>query len=226
VLSAIGDRHRVLLVDIAQHPISTITQRYTRPGWNPKTGNALKDAVIKHGFAEFEVIPIPRGQVKLLTLTTAGEDVVRNAGIAITRSGRAGMEHEFWRQRLVERCERAGYQITHEYPLGNGQRVDLCAQRGNEQIFLEVETGKSDIIANIKTAMSSVDPTPFFQKYGENVWGGVKAYLDEVTDVAAAPVIKKYTGVLAAADVYTKSTTYWIMESLRLDLGLGSYVHP
>jgi len=84
----------------------------------------------------------------------------------------------------------------------------------------------ADIIANIKTAMSTVDPTPYFQKYGENAWAAVKGYLDEVTDVAAAPVIKKYTGVLAAADVYTKSTTYWIMESLRLDLGFGSMVHP
>ena len=54
----------------------------------------------------------------------------------------------------------------------------------------------------------------------------MKGYLDEVTDVAAAPVIKKYTGVLAAADVYTRSTTYWIMESLRLDLGFGSIIHP
>ena len=66
----------------------------------------------------------------------------------------------------------------------------------------------------------------YFQKYGENAWAAVKGYLDKVTDVAAAPVIKKYTDVLAAADVYTKSTTYWIMESLRLDLGFGSMVHP
>jgi hypothetical protein len=32
--------------------------------------------------------------------------------------------------------------------------------------------------------------------------------------------------VLAAADVYTTTTTFWIMESLRLDLGFGSQVHP
>jgi hypothetical protein len=44
--------------------------------------------------------------------------------------------------------------------------------------------------------------------------------------VAAAPVIEKYTGVLAAADVFTESTTFWVMESIRLDLGYASYVHP
>jgi len=26
--------------------------------------------------------------------------------------------------------------------------------------------------------------------------------------------------------VYTTTITFWIMESLRLDLGLGSQVHP
>jgi hypothetical protein len=39
-------------------------------------------------------------------------------------------------------------------------------------------------------------------------------------------VIDKYTGVLAAADVFTPSTTFWVMESVRLDKGVGSQVHP
>ena len=39
-------------------------------------------------------------------------------------------------------------------------------------------------------------------------------------------MIEKYTGVLAAADVFTESTTFWVMESIRLDLGYGSQVHP
>jgi hypothetical protein len=34
------------------------------------------------------------------------------------------------------------------------------------------------------------------------------------------------TRVLAAADVFTASTTFWVMESIRLDLGYGSQVHP
>ncbi|HWC72314.1 MAG TPA: hypothetical protein VG454_00155 [Gemmatimonadales bacterium] len=50
----------------------------------------------------------------------------------------------------------------------------------------------------------------------------MKAYLDEVTDRAADPVIAKYTGVLAAVDVYTANPTFWVMESVRLDLGFGS----
>ena len=84
----------------------------------------------------------------------------------------------------------------------------------------------ADIVASVRTSLPTVDPTPYFQKYGDNVWAAVKGLLDATTAAAAAPVIDKYTGVLAAADVFTPSTTFWVMESIRLDLGYGSYVHP
>jgi glyoxylase-like metal-dependent hydrolase (beta-lactamase superfamily II) len=84
----------------------------------------------------------------------------------------------------------------------------------------------ADLVASVKAVIATVDFAPYLQRYGDNSWAAVKGYLDEITDLAAAPVIAKYTGVLAAADVYTASTTFWLMESLRLDLGLGSWVHP
>ena len=84
----------------------------------------------------------------------------------------------------------------------------------------------ADIAESSRRAIDAVDPTRYFVKYGENTWAAVKSYLDEVTAVAAAPVTEKYTGVLAAADVFTESTTFWVMESIRLDLGYGSQVHP
>jgi len=83
-----------------------------------------------------------------------------------------------------------------------------------------------DVADSAKTALGSVDPSPYFQKYGQNSWAALRGYLDAVTDQAAAPVIAKYTGVLAGADVFTPSTTLWLLESIRLDLGYGSQVHP
>jgi hypothetical protein len=83
-------------------------------------------------------------------------------------------------------------------------------------------------VENSRAALGTVDPTPYFVKYGANVWAAVKGYLDEVTAHAAEPVIAKYTGILAAGDVeaFTYSTTFTVMQSLRLDLGVGSQVHP
>jgi glyoxylase-like metal-dependent hydrolase (beta-lactamase superfamily II) len=83
----------------------------------------------------------------------------------------------------------------------------------------------TDIIANVKKALANIDPTPYFAKYGDNEWAAVKEYQAAQVAYASAPVIKKYTGILGAADVYTASTTFVILESVRLDLGVGSQVH-
>jgi len=81
----------------------------------------------------------------------------------------------------------------------------------------------ADIEASAREALAAVDPIPFYMHYGENAWAGVKANLDTVAERAAAPIVAKYTGVLAAADieVFTYTTTFQIMQSLRLDRGLG-----
>jgi glyoxylase-like metal-dependent hydrolase (beta-lactamase superfamily II) len=83
----------------------------------------------------------------------------------------------------------------------------------------------ADIVASSRAALDTVDATPYFVKYGENTWAAVRGYLDAVAAAAATPVIEKYTGVLASADVFTASTTFHVMQSLRLDLGYGSQVH-
>ena len=97
-----------------------------------------------------------------------------------------------------------------------GTRADLAAY----QQYV------SDLIEGLKKAVVAVDPTPFFAKYGSNSWAAVKTYQDAQVDYAAAPVIKKYAGVLAAVDVYTASTAFMLLESIRLDQGFGSQIHP
>jgi glyoxylase-like metal-dependent hydrolase (beta-lactamase superfamily II) len=86
----------------------------------------------------------------------------------------------------------------------------------------------ADIEASSREALASVNPVPYYVRGGQNVWAGVKGHLDAVTERAAAPVIAKYTGVLAAADIgeFTYTTTFAIMQSLRLDRGPSGPVHP
>ncbi|SNS01084.1 Glyoxylase, beta-lactamase superfamily II [Streptosporangium subroseum] len=97
---------------------------------------------------------------------------------------------------------------------------------GNRKDVILHQQYVTDIAESARTALATVDPTPYFAKYGANAWAAVKTYLDAVTDYAAAPVVAKYTGVLAAADVFTASSTLVILESIRLDLGFGSQIHP
>jgi glyoxylase-like metal-dependent hydrolase (beta-lactamase superfamily II) len=86
----------------------------------------------------------------------------------------------------------------------------------------------ADIEASSREALASVNPVPFYTGAGANVWLGIKGHLNAVTAAAAAPVVAKYTGVLAAADIeeFTYTTTFAIMQSLRLDKGPSGPVHP
>jgi hypothetical protein len=63
--------------------------------------------------------------------------------------------------------------------------------------------------------------------YGENAWSGVKAHLDTVTERGRAHH-REIHRVLAAADieVFITTTTFAIMQSLRLDRGPSVPVHP
>ena len=83
----------------------------------------------------------------------------------------------------------------------------------------------ADIADSSRKALDTVDPTPYFVKHGENTWAAMRDYLDATTAAAAAPVIEKYTGVLAAVDVFTAGTTFHVMQSIRLDLGYGPQLH-
>jgi hypothetical protein len=84
----------------------------------------------------------------------------------------------------------------------------------------------ADLAESSRSAIDTVDPTPYFVKYGENFWAALKGYLDECAAATAGPVIEKYTGVLAAADVFTEDVAFQVMQSTRLDLGYGAQVHP
>jgi hypothetical protein len=86
----------------------------------------------------------------------------------------------------------------------------------------------ADIDASAREALEAVDPVPFYTQAWPNMWAGVKGHLDTVVERAAAPIVAKYTGVLAAADIaeFTYTTTFQIMQSYRLDRGHSGPVHP
>jgi glyoxylase-like metal-dependent hydrolase (beta-lactamase superfamily II) len=107
----------------------------------------------------------------------------------------------------------------------------ICGHLGRLATRADVELHQNyiaDIEASSREALASVNPVPYYVQGGVNVWAGVKGHLDAVTERAAAPVIAKYTGVLAAADIaeFTTTTTFAIMQSLRLDKGPSGPVHP
>ena len=86
----------------------------------------------------------------------------------------------------------------------------------------------ADLMAGARATVASMDPAPFFAKYGNNSWAIFKAYLDAASAEVAGPVVAKYLGRLAAADVFTADNAYVMFEALRVEYGvLGPFGdHP
>ena len=107
-----------------------------------------------------------------------------------------------------------------------------------EQELVRRERMVHELVASLEEAHQDAAPTPgpasapaLAIPDGEDLArenGDLRTKLDEVTERTAAPVIAKYTGVLAAADIeiFTRTTSFAIMQSLRLDRGPSAPVHP
>jgi glyoxylase-like metal-dependent hydrolase (beta-lactamase superfamily II) len=79
----------------------------------------------------------------------------------------------------------------------------------------------NDLLAGSRATINSLDPTPFFKKYGDNAWAIFQVYLNAAAAQIAAPVTAKYLGKLAAADVFTFSNAFSVFElAVREDEGL------
>jgi len=158
----VNEREELLLRDVATTPISPITHRYQRLGWHMEVGNRTKDAIIKRGLARFDAVSTPRGQVKILTLTPDGIAVLASRGVALRQQRAGGAEHEFWKHELRSVLQQHEYEVAEEFPLGGGKTADLRAERNGHVLFIEVETGRSDIAANVAKYPSNAALVVFF----------------------------------------------------------------
>ena len=64
-------------------------------------------------------------------------------------AARASLERSYWVRKVAEHFEKPGYDVTHEHQIRNNGAVDLLAERSGERVAVEIETGKSDIKANL-----------------------------------------------------------------------------
>ena len=182
-VNAVTEKERALLGDIAQHPIAGVIARYERLGWNAKIGNAIKDAIITKGLAEFENVPTSTARIKILTLTSAGEGHLEREGITVPSWRRGGAAHEYWRETIRGLLQRQAYTVTDEYAVPGGY-VDLHATNGVREVFVEIETGKSDVNTNIEKCRGLTGTVVFFFLTNDlrDAW---QEQLSGITDVHA-----------------------------------------
>jgi glyoxylase-like metal-dependent hydrolase (beta-lactamase superfamily II) len=119
--------------------------------------------------------------------------------------------------------EAADYALTYAWKHFIGGHMGRLGTRGDVATHRQY---MADIVDSSREALNIVDPEPYFVRHRESPWAAMREYLAAASTAAAAPVIEKYSGVLAAADLFTTSTTFEVMQSIRLDLGYASQIHP
>lgn len=146
------------LADIAAPPLSTTVPRYQRLHLSRRRGNAIRRSLLSAGVIESVPIATRSGQVVLFELTDPGRSLCRSAGLEVGPVPRSSLEHRFWVSRARTYYEGRGYDVTLEYTIKGNAAVDLLAERPGEKLAIEIETGKSDIPANLhKTLCEEFD---------------------------------------------------------------------
>lgn len=149
-MEALGRETVRFLADVAAHPLSTTVSRYQRLHFSRRRGNAIRTDLHTAGLIEAVAIATRSGQVVLYQLTDAGRNTCQRLGIDPGPLPRASLEHTYWVGQLAEHFAARGYEVTKEHAIPEGGSVDVVAKNDTARVAIEVETGKSDIAANLR----------------------------------------------------------------------------
>jgi len=141
-----------LLTDIHLNPLSSTVQRYKRLGLNPKYGNQFKNLLISQGCIQPRKIVTAKGWITLYQLTRKGQIVLHDLGYDV-KDAREGIIHKFWKEKVAAYYRRKGYEVMIEEQI-NG-RPDIIVTDGDKRIAIEIETGKSDAVANMRRNLAA-----------------------------------------------------------------------
>jgi len=145
----ITEEQKRLLIDVIEYPISGIAERFKRLSFSAYKGNRIKDMLIQFDILKSTQISTFEGRVIYLEPTARA---LNELGIERRREG--GPEHEYWKQRVAEHLKQNGYHIEIESPIGEGKTVDIVAAKDGQRLAIEIETGKSNVMDNIRKLCS------------------------------------------------------------------------
>lgn len=143
------------LADVAARPLSTTVARYQRLHLSRRKGNAIRQDLVSAGLIAAVALATRSGQVVLYELTDAGRSVCGDIGIEPGPARRESLEHRYWVHRAAAHFEDQGYAVTRELAVPGDGVVDIAAERNNERLAIEIETGKSDIRINVEKLQQS-----------------------------------------------------------------------
>ena len=140
-----------LLYDILSHPLDGVRQRYRRLTISDKKGHQTKETLLRHGWIDSQLIETGWTRKLLLRLS---EQAKKTLGLTNEIPEYGSLEHEYWKQFYANQFRDKGYEVTLEAPRGSG-RVDIAAVKDDQRTAIEIETGKSDFLNNIRQNLTA-----------------------------------------------------------------------
>lgn len=140
-----------LLEDVLAHPDDGIRGRYLRLGFSAGRGQRFKERLIQRGWLDAALVPVGNSRKVILRLSAEAK---KRLGLVDGKQPRESLVHEYWKRRYAKIYEEQGYQVEIESPRIGG-RVDVLARRGKERIGIEIETGSSNVVRNVKNCLRS-----------------------------------------------------------------------
>jgi len=141
---------RKFLIDIVKNPISGVVARYIQLGLNRYQGNKIQKELLEKNLIYWKPVSTRKGRLKVLVLTDKGKKAIPDVKIEKVFHKKGSWEHEYWKYQVGEYYKKKGYKVTLEYNIGKGKSVDIVAEKDGKRIAIEIETGKSDYIYNIR----------------------------------------------------------------------------
>ena len=119
-------------------------------GINAFRGNRIKNSLLEKDLIYWKGVSTQSGRIKVLLLTHKGKTAIGKPGEDKIFPRNTSFEHEYWKYKIAGIYRKKGYKVTLEYSIGDGKKVDIVAEKDGKRIAIEIETGKSDSIYNIR----------------------------------------------------------------------------
>lgn len=136
--------------DVIKYPLDGVKVRYTRLGLSIGTGNKVKSSLIRSGILNQCSVELGKTRKAVLTLTAKGNEL----SSYVKTYGNESVAHRYWKQFYAKRFSEAGYVVLEEATRKTGT-VDLLVARLDLVMAVEIETGKSDVVKNVVSDLTS-----------------------------------------------------------------------
>lgn len=165
-----SEREWLLLEDVVAYPDDGVRARYSRLGWSCGVGHRTKQRLLFRGWLEQAIVPVGFTRRVILRLSRAamtmlGKQSMKNRGsrssspsyAVNTRSnpntsGGESLVHGYFKRQAARELQAAEFAVEMEVPVAAG-RADVLASRRGKRVIVEVETGQSDAVGNVRRAL-------------------------------------------------------------------------